>query len=413
MLRMDELWPPPSPRIQKLIRRGAEIALHPRVEWTTELNDAALAAERMRDVVADPALGDALQQANIGIIVHWAAANVQRPGRRVVADLDAGILDSVRDLVRRGFVVEKTLDSYRIGQGVAWRMWMEICFELTTDAAELHELLQVTAKSIATFVDDALAAIFERMAAERDDLTRGTHAERRAIVALILEGAPISMGSVEAQLGYALTGPHLGAIIWGPADAGASSLETAAEALVKTVGAPRRLTVVASAGALWIWLPVGSTPGSLDLGRRLDLPAGTRVAIGRPRAGLEGFRRTHVDALATQRMLSRLSSPWPVAQYDDVQLVALMTADPSLADEFVADVLGRFADVVDEETHEAVLTYVEEQCNTSHTALRLHTHRNTILRRLARADELLPRPLAQNPVEVAAALKVLLWRGVR
>ena len=34
-----------------------------------------------------------------------------------------------------------------------------------------------------------------------------------------------------------------------------------------------------------------------------------------------------------------------------------------------------------------------------------------LVRRLARADELLPRPLADNVVDVAVALDVLRWRG--
>jgi DNA-binding PucR family transcriptional regulator len=54
---------------------------------------------------------------------------------------------------------------------------------------------------------------------------------------------------------------------------------------------------------------------------------------------------------------------------------------------------------------------VEEQCNASRAATRLYTHRNTLLRRLARADELLPHPLAECSVNVAVALNVLRWRG--
>jgi DNA-binding PucR family transcriptional regulator len=34
-----------------------------------------------------------------------------------------------------------------------------------------------------------------------------------------------------------------------------------------------------------------------------------------------------------------------------------------------------------------------------------------VLRRLTRADELLPRPLADDVLGVAAALEVLRWRG--
>ncbi len=46
-------------------------------------------------------------------------------------------------------------------------------------------------------------------------------------------------------------------------------------------------------------------------------------------------------------------------------------------------------------------------------AARLYLHRNALLRRLARADELLPRPLAENSVAVAVALDVLRWHGSR
>ncbi|WP_028648545.1 helix-turn-helix domain-containing protein [Nocardiopsis sp. CNT312] len=65
----------------------------------------------------------------------------------------------------------------------------------------------------------------------------------------------------------------------------------------------------------------------------------------------------------------------------------------------------------DPQVREAVEVYVHEQCSTTVAARRLYTHRNTVLRRLARADELLPRSLADNVVAVAAALEVLRWRG--
>lgn len=38
-------------------------------------------------------------------------------------------------------------------------------------------------------------------------------------------------------------------------------------------------------------------------------------------------------------------------------------------------------------------------------------HRNTLLRQLSRADQLLPQPLGDNSVNVAVALDVLYWRG--
>ncbi|MFC7572540.1 helix-turn-helix domain-containing protein [Klenkia terrae] len=57
-----------------------------------------------------------------------------------------------------------------------------------------------------------------------------------------------------------------------------------------------------------------------------------------------------------------------------------------------------------------MLTYVRSLGSTTATAHALFTHRNTVLRRLSRADELLPRPLAEHAVAVAAALDLLRWR---
>jgi DNA-binding PucR family transcriptional regulator len=426
-------WPDLSPRGRELFRRGAEVALDPHDAWVEELHAASLGGPRMRPVAEDPVLAAATRRANLANLLHWAAANVQHPGRRVPANTGPEALEAARDMVRRG-LDESALDAYRAAQGVAWRRWMQICFELTSDPGELRELLDVSALSIATFIEDTVAATSERMRAERDELTRGAHAERRAAVTLLLEGAPIGRARAEAQLGYGLTGPHTAAIVWSGAGVASEQLEAAAEAVVRAGGAAHRLTVVASAAALWVWLPVASAPHAGQLADELAAHPDVRVAVGRPGRDVDGFRRSHLDAASTQRMVARLhrdsaaphhsearggtlqrSHPeWPVpcqvARYEDVQLVALLTAEPTQADDFLADTLGDLLHA-DTDTRQAVLTYVRELGSTSRTAERLYTHRNTVLRRLARADELLPRPLAENVVGVAAALEVLRWRG--
>ncbi len=405
----DVRWPELSLRTRELFRRGAEVVLDLRDDWVEELHAAALGGPRMRPVAEDPVLAEATRRANLANLLHWAAANVQHPGRRVPANTGPELLDAARDLVRRG-LDESALDTYRAAQGVVWRQWMEICFELTADPAELRALLDVSALSIATFIEDTVAAVSERMAAERAELTRGAHAERRAAVTLLLEGAPIGRARAEAQLGYRLAGPHTAAVVWSGSGVASEQLEAAAEAVVRASGAAHRLTVVASAAALWVWLPVGTAPHAGRLAASLAAHPDVRVAVGRPGRDVDGFRRSHLDAAATQRMVARLTSPQQVARYEDVQLVALLTGEPTLADEFLADTLGDLLHA-DADMQQAVLTYVHELGSTSRTAQRLHTHRNTVLRRLARADELLPRPLADNVVGVAAALEVLRWRG--
>lgn len=403
-------WPRLSRPARELFRRGAETVLNPHDEWIEELHAAALEGDRMRPVREDPVLAEGVRRANLANLLHWAAANVQHPGRRVPANTGADVLEGARDMVRRGLDTG-ALDAYRRAQGVAWRRWMQICFQLTEDPEVLHELLDVSALSIATFIEDTVAAVSERIASEQAELTRGTHAERRAAVTLLLEGAPISRSRAETQLGYGLTGPHTAAIVWSASGAAASDqLEVAAEAVMRAGGADHRLTVLASAAALWVWLPIRQAPQVPDLAERLAEHPDVRVAVGRPGSDVDGFRRSHLDAAETQRMVARLTSPQQVARYEDVQLAALLTNEPAQADAFLADTLGDLLHA-DPEIQDAVLTYVRELGNTSRTAERLYTHRNTIIRRLTRADELLPHALTTNPVQIAAALEILRWRG--
>ena len=77
---------------------------------------------------------------------------------------------------------------------------------------------------------------------------------------------------------------------------------------------------------------------------------------------------------------------------------------------FVDDTLGEFAHA-EAALLDTVRTWISLQCNTSRTAEALYTHRNTVIRRLARADDLLPRPLDESLLDVGVALEVLRWRG--
>lgn len=402
-------WPTPTARVRALFRDGARIVLDPQAEWVEELHTATLRGERMRPIADDPVLAEGTKRVNLANLLHWASANVQRPGDRVPPALGHEALATARDLVRRG-LDSIALDSYRTAQSVAWRRWMEICFELTSDPDELRELLDLSSLSISTFLDDTITALVSRMEAERGHLRGGTHAERRATVALLLEGAPIRRSLAEAQLGYGFGGRHTAMVVWGTPGGTSEELESAAERLMQLSGADRRLTVLASAEALWLWLPVAA-PTTAQVSTGMAAHPNVRVAVGRSGDDLEGFRRSHLDASVAQRMLATLPVR-QVASFPDVQLVELLTQDATLADEFVADSLGDLA-TADPALLDLVLTYVREQCNASRAAARLYTHRNTVLRRLARADDLLPRPLAENVVNVAAALELLRWRGGR
>lgn len=402
-------WEPPSPRVRELMRRGAQIVLDPPAAWLAELDAATLSGPQRAQIAEDPVLAGATRRANRSNLLFWASANVQRPGERVAPNLGEVPLDIVRDLVRRG-LNESALDSYRTGQGVALRRWIQVCFTLTSDPEELRELIDVSCRSISEFVDDTIAALTARIAREREELTHGTHAERRETVSLLLDGAPIPRVRAEQRLGYRLDGRHTAAVVWcDEPQPDLAALDRAAELIGTSAGDQRPLSVMASAATRWVWVHGRPEPGRLR--EAMAAHPRVRVAVGSTGAGLDGFRRGHLDALTVQRMLARLASPQQLATHDEVELVALLTANLDHAEQFVHRVLGDFAGA-DPELAESVRLYIAGQCNVSRAAQSLYIHRNTLLRRLAQADRLLPRPLRHDMVAVGAALEVLRWRGV-
>lgn len=401
-------WPPPSPPVKDLIRQCAQIVVNPRQDWLDEFDGAVLAANPA--IASDPELAAAIVRSNHANLFFWGAANLRDPGAPVPPNTGPEPLSIARELVRRG-VNEFPLDAYRVGEAVAWRRLMDIAFELTSDPAELHEVLDVCSRSISAFVDATLAGITAQIDLERDELTRGTHAERRETVALLLDGAPIPRQRAEARLGYALTGTHTAAVIWSEdPEADLAGLDRIAEAFGQACGDPRPLSVPASTATRWVWATGTVALDSLTQAARAFRDV--RIAVGPAADGLDGFRRSHFDAITTQQMMARLHSPQQIGQFADVELVALVTTDPDRAAEFVSRQLGAL-EAADAELRETVRIFVDEQCHASRAAARLYLHRNTLIRRLARADELLPRPLSDNSVAVAVALDVLRWHGTR
>lgn len=401
-------WRRPSAQVRDLIRQCAQVVVNARPEWLDELDAAVLGANPT--IASDPELAAAVSLSNRANMYFWGTANVRNPGAPVEPNIGPEPMRIARELVRRGLSAY-SLDAYRVGEGVAWRRLMEIAFELTSDPAVLHELLDVCSQSISAFLDATLAGIAAQIEVERHELTRGTNAELRETVALILDGAPIARRRAEGQLRYALTATHTAAVIWSDdPDGDLARLDRATEALRQAVGASPPLSVLASTATRWVWAHGGDTVDTDTLLRSMSTMPDIRIAIGSTAPGLDGFRRSHFDALTTQQMMVRLHSMQQVAMFADIELVALITADTDRAAAYVKHVLGDF-ESANAELRDTVRAFINEQCSASRTAARLYTHRNTLLRRLARADELLPRPLAQSSVNVAVALDVLHWLG--
>lgn len=399
-----------SPRIKGLIREGAWIALHRSSEWIEEFDRFAVTASPI--IAHDAELAAILSRSNHATMIHFVSSMLRNPSAPVAPNIGPETLSLVRELNERGFDAS-LLDMYRTAYNLAWRRWTEIVFDLTSDPDELRELNDVPQEVVKEFVDATLAAIATQMHLDHTELTRDKRAERREVVELIIQDAPINTERAQAKLGYRLSRCHTAAIVWCDEGRGDDNqLDQAVEAFSEAVGCSQPLTVYCESATRWVWVSDIATPDIEQIQKAFHDLAAVRIAIGTPAPGIDGFRRSYMQALSVQRMVTRLHSPQRVAIFGDVQMVALLTENSCGADEFIAHTLGDF-ESASPVLHATVLTYIKAECNASRAAKLLYTHRNTVLHRLETAQRLLPRPLDNTIIQVAVAIEALQWHGKR
>ncbi|WP_177191475.1 PucR family transcriptional regulator [Nocardioides luteus] len=412
-LGLVRAWEPPSPRLAGLLRQ-AVLTMLDQVEELLATIDAA-SFEVNRDLLElAPGLADPLRAAGRSNVTVWATANLRKPGLPVPANLSPENVDFARDVVRHGFD-ETILSGFRVGQNLAVQAATDVAFRVTDDHDDLRELLALVSRSIFAYVEETLEGISTMIRAERSQLRDATTAARAEAVALILEGGPISERRATQMLGYEVARSHTATIVWSDETPPEGALEATASKLARAGGTARPLILPVGRSTLWVWLSGGDTG---DLGARLrqhlpgalteDLPeaaADIRVAIGRPGPGLAGFRRSHQEAAATQRLARRLPLQSNITSYDDVEVVALASSNEDQAREFVARTLGPLVDAP-AEIRETLRTYLRQECNLTRTAQVEFAHRNTVATRLERARDLLPHGLTDRTLQVGLALEV-------
>ncbi|WP_404939858.1 PucR family transcriptional regulator [Pseudomonas atacamensis] len=401
-------WPRPSEAVRELMRKGAELAQALPPEWIERLNQSLFSSPDDMKLLEDPVILAACRRANRAELLHWANANLQRPGEPVEPYVSADMVDTARELARRG-LSELLMNVARSTQNAAWELWMKMAFSLTQNPVVLEEFLEVSSRSISEFIDSNMRVVTQIILEEKSAQARDDHIDKRSLVSRLLDGRDVDTEQFGRRLGYSLLQKHHACLVWSEIpDAEIRPLEDMARALANLTGSVAPLIVFAGPATLWVWSSA-TKPLDLTLLQSLirQFPK-IRAAIGSPGAALNGFRRSHLEALTTQRLMGRLAGAPAVATIDQVRMVSLMTHDARAARQFVLSTLGRLATepmVLQHSLH----AFLANGCNITQTADILGTHRNTLLRRLERAQDLLPVQLADHRIQIAAALELVIW----
>jgi DNA-binding PucR family transcriptional regulator len=365
---------------------------------------------------ADAAIAGEVSASNRANLRRFLTA-ARHVGAPPPVDVPPEALDIARTMVRRGIEFDALFQAYRRGQEVAWQRWMEGAYRVAETAPELVAVLDVSLTLLFSYVDEVLRRVLAEAQREREEVLGGALARRTETVRLILDGAPIDAQTAGRRLGYELSRSHTAVVLWAEAPGVAQgALESAAALLARAAGARRPLTLPAGTSTLWAWLGSDEEPAGAELRAALaDAAPTVRAAAGSTDRGIRGFRRTHEAAIVAHRLLAGRPAGERFVTYAELEVTALAAHDEARAAEFVASTLGPLA--ADEPNaarlRETLRVFLDEAEHAPRSAARLHTHRNTILQRVARATELLGHRPGDRRLALELALELAHRLGPR
>ena len=312
-----------------------------------------------------------------------------------------------RQLVHDGISLTAALRSFERGHADAWSTIAStlkesrwgLSPELRADemeyaSARLFDYANtITAQAISAYID------------EQAKLERRDESSRVRAVTGLLHGE-LDPRIAERSIAYRLDAMHIGYTLWDASGTDRADLEALASELRRRIAPWQHINVRSDDGSLNGWMSCETNALNRGL-HGLEPPPGVEASFGSLRWGLSGFRLTHREALEAKRV-GRAIEGQAVTSYDDVGVLALASRDAELAQAFVEGHLGPLG--IDDETsrrlRETLRVYLQERGSPAATAARLRLHRNTVVKRIQRVEELLEAPIDRGSLPLRVALEL-------
>ena len=334
-------------------------------------------------------------------------------------------LEYARRLAQHGVPVNALVRAYRLGQ----RQMNEIIFA-EVRAIDIPESVRYTVVEAITrtlfeyidWISQQVVAVYED---ERERWLENQNSLRGLRVREVLAAnKAVDADALSTSIRYPLRWHHLAVIMWCP-DEGTggdalASLQRFIRELAQAAGAEANPLFVAADGLCgYGWLPFRAEPSDAVAAvcayaqKRGDGPS---LAIGTMAAGVEGFRRSHREALGARAvaMASGRHERTVISASDPgLSIAALLGGDIAYAREWVDGVLGDLAADTenDERLRETLRVFLG--CGSSYkmAAEELAMHFNTVKYRVGRAEARRGRPIAEDRLAVELALLMCHWYG--
>lgn len=328
------------------------------------------------------------------------------------------IYNLARTLARRGFELPVLLAVYRIGQRSAWQFITETRIAGIPDPELRSAVLMQLWPRLASWLDTMVEALIVTFADERDQWQRGARARRTETVRTILAGHTVDVDAATTALSYPLRQHHTAFVVWVDehvADADVQRLLDATPVAVgAALGGDRPLTISSGARTAWCWTATTKVSNPLSENAIDALPDFVHVAVGTCHQGVDGFRRSHAEALAAQSVAHRLGAN--VIRYADVELACLASgiAGEDGMSTLVRRELGKLG-AADESTarlRDTLRLYLEHAGDARAVGEILNLHPNTVRYRIRQAEQLLGHSVDHRRVYLELALHIVSAFGV-
>ncbi|MEU7331963.1 PucR family transcriptional regulator [Streptomyces parvus] len=327
----------------------------------------------------------------------------------------------------QGVPLDAVLHAFRMGGAMVWQ---DLVDETARRDPDDIRLLVHVAADVWNFVDEHCGVVADayRQAERRQSWRRENR--QRLMVAALLDGTARIADLAEAaeMLGLPEQGRYaVLAVAGGIGTGGAGPGAGAGSAAVSRAGAARRgpgaaarppVELPAGApGATVLWhpgpdaefaiLPLAGSSGELSaLAAALDVPAGTRAGIG---SAVEGLAALGDARRLAETALRTCPASGGTVLLDEHLPDALVVSSPALAGALADRVLGPLdrLDPADRDVIVETLTaWLDADGSAQRAGARLYCHRNTVLNRLRRFEQLTGRCLTRprDAVEVSLAL---------
>jgi hypothetical protein len=362
-------------------------------ERSAEIEDVVFARVRALSEPAeseDPEYRAGLR-ATVAEVVDYGLLSVEL-GENWTGPIPAAAAAQARMAARAGIRLDTVLRRYAAGDRLIGEFIMDEAGDLPTEV--VREVLRGQGPHV-----DRLMADVANEYMDEWELIRRSPAQRVAerVQRLLVSDSPLDAASLD----YEFDAWHVGAIVAGP------RADVAARTLAAGLGR-RALVVPRGNDSAWAWLGGRDKPedGEVERYQASGVLGEVSLALGEPRAGLEGWRLTHHEAQAARHVAMR--SPRALVRANEAVLLAAVLRDEALAKSLKQTYLvpfdehGEFGPVL----RETVRAYFAAGFNAATAAAALGIDRHTVQRRLRKAEEALGRLLQACHAELAVALRL-------